>query len=76
MAQAAQSLEQSAQRQQTQQPPQPQHQGMEDPAQSAVQGAQAQPGASPRVALALSPSGAVYVVPGAARYNPSFKPYS
>lgn len=50
MAQAAQSLEQSAQRQQTQQPPQPQHQGTEDPAQSAVQGAQAQPGASPRVA--------------------------
>lgn len=73
MAQAAQSLEQSAQRQQAQQPPLP---GTQEPAQSAVQGAQAQPGASPRAALALSPSGAVRAVPGAARYNPWFKPYS
>ena len=50
MAQAAQSLEQSAQRQQAQQPPPPHHQGMEGPTQSAVQGSQAQPGLSPRAA--------------------------
>jgi len=50
MAQAAQSLEQSAQRQQAQQPPPPHHQGMEGPAQSAAQGSQAQPGLSPRAA--------------------------
>lgn len=50
IAQAAQSLEQSAQRQQAQQSPPPQHQGMERPAQSAVQGSQAQPGLSPRAA--------------------------
>ena len=50
MAQAAQSLEQSAQRQQAQQLPPPHHQGMEGPAQSAAQGSQPQPGLSPRAA--------------------------
>ena len=49
---------------------------MQEPAQSAVQSAQAQSGPSPRAALALIPSGAVRAVSDAARYNPSFKPYS
>ncbi len=76
VAQAAQSLEQSAQRQQAQQPPLPGLSGTQEPAQSAVQGAQAQPGPSPRARFALTPSSAVRAVPGAARYNSVFEPYS